>query len=193
MEIVERSAAPGESVGERQAPGFPPGAAPLTIFCDNTGSEDEDDLLTSASLFGMAEQKKIVDPALTLLPLSLLVVEDNDDLRQIMEMFLDMMGFAVTGCSDAATASEIFRSRGDIDLLITDLQMPGRSGMELARELTAFCPSLPVMIVSGSILSSECLREIHDRNWKFIPKPYGFPAMLAGIQHLLLPHRPMAA
>ncbi len=114
-----------------------------------------------------------------------LLVDDNDDLRYVMGLTLSIMGFDVVSCRDADSASAVFRSRGDVNLLITDLEMPGRSGIELARELCALCSSLPVLVVSGAHLSDEVTREMRERNWRFVAKPYALPALSANISALL--------
>ena len=120
----------------------------------------------------------------TMPQLTALLVDDNDDLRYLMGLTLGMMGFNVVACSEADSASQHFRSRTDIDFLVTDFEMPGRSGVELARELSALCSSLPVLVVSGSYLSVDLLQEIHERDWRFLAKPYALPAFFANIHEL---------
>lgn len=118
-------------------------------------------------------------------PKSILLVEDNDDLREVVDMFLNMVGFNVVACCDAQVASAAFRSSTPIDLLLSDLEMPGRSGLELARELTDLRPSLPVMIVSGAFITDNMSSEMRVRNWKFLAKPYGLPDILSNLKILL--------
>ena len=124
---------------------------------------------------------------------TILLVEDNDDLRQVMEWILESVGYLVVSCGDAQFASETFRSRLDFDLLLTDFQMPGRSGVELARELTALRPSLAVMIVSGSIISDDLMREMRNRHWNFLSKPFDMPALLNTVQLMLRQGQQQAA
>lgn len=116
---------------------------------------------------------------------TVLLVDDDDDLRQVMEWTLEAEGYTVISCMDPQRASEAFRSHANIGFLLTDLQMPGRSGAQLARELTALHPSLPVMIVSGSAISAELTREMRDRRWTFLSKPFDVPALLDNMQSLL--------
>ena len=118
---------------------------------------------------------------------TILFAEDNDDLREVTTYFLSTEGFNVVACSDGALASQAF-SHFIIDMLLTDLEMPGRSGIELARELTALQPSLPVMIVSGSIISDELEGEMKSHNWTFMRKPCRLPTLLASL-HLALQSR----
>ena len=102
---------------------------------------------------------------------TVLLAEDDDDLRYVMECSLHAMGYLVVACADADLASKAFDSHPNIDLLMTDFEMPRKSGLELARELTALCPALPVMIITGSLLPDTTMREIRERRWTYISKP----------------------
>lgn len=124
---------------------------------------------------------------------TVLLAEDNNDLREAMTYFLETMNFRVVACSNAELASRAFHSSPVVDILLTDLQMPGRSGLQLARELTAFRPSLPVLIVSGSILSDELLDEIKERQWMFLSKPCQLIVLVENIHVLLKTCRRLAA
>jgi two-component system chemotaxis response regulator CheY len=117
-----------------------------------------------------------------------LFAEDDNDLREVMTIFLTQMGYSVTACGDAEFASEAFHCDAHIEILMTDLEMPGRSGLELARELTAFRPSLAVMIVSGAFITPEMSAEMNDRDWKYLSKRCGLPAVLDVLQSLHSKH-----
>ncbi len=159
-----------DAVSRADAEWLAPGQELLTVIHE-TGRE----AMRSTSSMGRA-----AGPGTTVL-----LVDDDDDLRQVMEWTLEMEGYAVVSCKDPQLASEAFRSRADIDLLLTDLQMPGRSGVQLASELTAVRPSLPVMIVSGSVVSAEFTRKMWLRHWKFLSKPFDIPVLLDSIHQLL--------
>lgn len=103
-------------------------------------------------------------------PQTILLVDDEEDLRYVMGLTLSMHGYRVVPCSTAELASSSFRKTSSIDLLLTDMQMPGKSGIELARELTALQTSLPVLIVSGGIPTPGARSEMRDRGWKFLTK-----------------------
>lgn len=124
---------------------------------------------------------------------TILLAEDNEDLREVMDYFLTTVGFNVIACCDGNLAAHAFLSYPDIDMLVTDLEMPGRTGLELARDLTILRPSLPVVIVSGSILSNELLAEITARRWTFISKPCQMAALLASLELALHSSRELAA
>lgn len=120
-------------------------------------------------------------------PRTILLVEDNDGLREVMGVFLALNGFAVVSYGNAHLAVEAFYRGPSIpDLLLTDIEMPGMTGIELARELTSRRPLLPVIIVSGTWISPEASDEFRSRGWNFFSKPVGLPAILNAIE-LLLP------
>jgi CheY-like chemotaxis protein len=79
---------------------------------------------------------------------TILVVEDEEILRGLLEVMLTRLGYQVRIAPDATTAIEIVRST-PIDVVITDVIMPGRTGPELALELRAQAPNLPILFMSG--------------------------------------------
>jgi DNA-binding NtrC family response regulator len=115
---------------------------------------------------------------------ALLLAEDDDDLRLIMEYSLSAMGYLVVPCADASLASAAFRTNA-IDVLLADFEMPGRTGLELARELTAVQPMLPVMVITGSVLSSELLQELQHRQWVYLRKPSDLSVVKSILEKLI--------
>jgi CheY-like chemotaxis protein len=80
----------------------------------------------------------------------ILVTEDNADVRLTTSMMLKKLGWTVLEAEDGAQALEILGSRSDIDILLSDVVMPGgRSGYDLARELSGDDNSPKVLLVSG--------------------------------------------
>lgn len=126
-------------------------------------------------------------------PKTILLAEDNDDLRYVMECSLSSMGYLVVACADAHLASTAFHSHPAIDLLLTDFEMPSKTGIELARELTAVCPALPVMIITGSLLPAATMQEMDDRRWVYVSKPCRLSTLEASLQEILTVALPAAA
>lgn len=124
---------------------------------------------------------------------TIMLVEDDEDIRLVTAYFLETLDFTVVACANAEAALRAFREVQTIDLLITDLQMPGRSGVELAFDLTAIRPSLPVLIVSASIMQDQTLTAIWQHGWAFLAKPCKFDSLLSIISSLLNPIYPLAA
>ncbi len=81
---------------------------------------------------------------------TVLVVEDRDDVRKLTADVLRKHGYRVLEASDGIKALQLAEGReGTIDLLLTDVVMPGMDGGELAKKLAALVPSLRVLYMSG--------------------------------------------
>lgn len=104
-----------------------------------------------------------------------------------MRAFLKAEGFEVFVCGDGRRGMEIFQTRGDVDLLIADLQMPHVTGLELALGLSTWKRDLPVMIVSGYTRTPEQQLLMEERGWMFFQKPFTVPQMLSAIHELFSP------
>ncbi|WP_127498384.1 response regulator [Actinoplanes solisilvae] len=81
---------------------------------------------------------------------TVLVVDDEEDLRDIMRRMLERRGFDTLIAGDSQQAITACREHpGDIDILVTDLGLPGVSGGELSRSATKLRPSMSVVYISG--------------------------------------------
>jgi CheY-like chemotaxis protein len=79
-----------------------------------------------------------------------LFVDDDPVLVRLAALRLTRVGCDVTGCESPEEALERFRARpADFDAVVTDLSMPGMSGMELAQELLALHPDVPILMLSS--------------------------------------------
>ena len=79
-----------------------------------------------------------------------LFVDDDAALVRLGTLRWTRLGYQVTGCESAEEALERFRGHPvDFDVVVTDLSMPGMSGMELARQLLVLRPELPIFLISG--------------------------------------------
>jgi two-component system chemotaxis response regulator CheY len=116
-------------------------------------------------------------------PSMILLVDDDPDIRSLTRTFLEHEGYGVFSSGDAERAAQIFRSVPQIDLLVTDLYMPGRSGVELARELKGIRKDLPVLLISGGIVDDG----LQDAGWSFLAKPFQLPELLGAVHRILAP------
>jgi len=81
---------------------------------------------------------------------TVLVVDDEEDLRDIMRRMLERRGFDTLVAADADAAIATCREHdGPIDVLVTDLGLPGASGGELSRAATELRPDMAVVHISG--------------------------------------------
>ena len=103
---------------------------------------------------------------------TLLLVEDEGLLRDLTAELLEAEGYRVLRASDGAEALAVFsRHPGGIDLLITDVVMPGISGAQLAQQLLARQPGMKVMLVSGYSDTALSVRAGHELGFAFVQKP----------------------
>ncbi|AOW11741.1 hypothetical protein LPB72_19845 [Hydrogenophaga crassostreae] len=105
-------------------------------------------------------RKPEITPPLTGSP-HVLLVDDDSPITLLLEAILARAGFRVTPFTDPALAlAALQKCPKDFDLLLTDFNMPGMSGLELARQVQSIRADLPIAIVSGHI-SSELIQQAH--------------------------------
>jgi CheY-like chemotaxis protein len=95
---------------------------------------------------------------------TVLVVEDEDEVRSLASEFLRSAGYSVLTAKDGVEALEVSDRRGgSIQLLLTDVVMPKMRGTELAQKLKASFPSLRVVYMSGYLEQDPCSGEILEK------------------------------
>jgi two-component system, chemotaxis family, chemotaxis protein CheY len=125
--------------------------------------------------------------AAELSPSRILLVDDDPDMRALTRTFLEHEGYGVFSSGDAERAAQIFGSVPEIDLLVTDLYMPGKSGMELARELKGIRSELPVLMISGGMVDQGLKTRLEEEGWSFLAKPFRLPELLSTVHRILAP------
>ena len=79
-----------------------------------------------------------------------LVVDDNEDVRDVIVAYLDVLGYRALQAASGQDALELLEGGvGSVDLLMADYAMPGMSGTELARAVRGKWPELPVIVITG--------------------------------------------
>ena len=90
-------------------------------------------------------------------------VDDDEPMLLMVERWLQRQGYRVSAFADPQAALEAFRAAPtDVDIVVTDFNMPGLSGLALAEALTALRPDLPIVLSSGYV-SEELLRDARRR------------------------------
>ena len=113
----------------------------------------------------------------------ILIAEDEELIRMLIAEYLQDAGFKVIEAFNAAHALALINEAGLIDLLFTDIQMPGEmDGHALAQWVQRHWPDIPVLLTSGADRSFTDLSSKHRR---FIPKPYALPEVERHIRELL--------
>jgi CheY-like chemotaxis protein len=122
---------------------------------------------------------------------TVLVVEDEEPVRALVHRVLTEAGYSVLAARDGLVALEIAASHaGPLDLLFTDVVMPGMSGRELAERLRAQRPELPVLYASGYNEEMVAQRAALDPRIEYLAKPYSATELLDRIKTLLDGDRP---
>jgi PAS domain S-box-containing protein len=104
---------------------------------------------------------------------TVLVVEDQVQVRRSLTRLLQDAGYEVESAENAEQAISVARKRGGrIDLLVTDVIMPGVSGIELCRRMRVLYPSLAVLLVSGYAGGEINLHTELGDNVQFLQKPF---------------------
>ena len=107
---------------------------------------------------------------------TVLLVEDNDLVRAFAEGVLSDIGYRVISAASADEAlAHLAEPADEVDLVFSDIVMPGTSGIELARRVHKSHPGMPVLLASGY---SDDLIKGAASEFRVVPKPYG-PAALA--------------
>jgi two-component system cell cycle sensor histidine kinase/response regulator CckA len=115
---------------------------------------------------------------------TILVVEDDSILRELLRQYLDMQGFTIllAGCGDEALAAAASYA-GPIDLLLSDFRMPNMNGLMLSERIILSRPDTKILIMSG--YTGECGLFNHASvQLPFIQKPFMPPELLARIYEL---------
>jgi DNA-binding response OmpR family regulator len=112
---------------------------------------------------------------------TILCVDDNEQALSIRKILLETRGYRVLPCNSGEMALEAFR-RGGVDLVLTDLIMPGVDGSRLIEEIKRVSPQTPAVLISGhtKIYERETLADV------FLPKGTYEPAELLERVRLLL-------
>jgi len=117
------------------------------------------------------------------MPINVLFVEDEDDLRTVVVEALTDQGFSVTSASDGIEAFAHLRGDTRYAVVVTDVSMPGGvSGLEVAAEVAQAQPDARVLVVSG--LQRSQLPPI-PTSVRFLPKPYRFKQLITAIHEQL--------
>ena len=111
-----------------------------------------------------------------------LLVEDEQGVRDFAGMALRSSGYHVTEAATAEEAIELFaKKQGRFDVVFSDVVLAGKSGVELAEEIVSLSPSTPVILTSGYTDDRSQIVEIRKRELRFLQKPYALGDLLLAI------------
>ena len=114
---------------------------------------------------------------------NILVVDDENHVRDVTEMMLAQFGFDVVGASDGAEAVEIIREKGNhFDLVVMDLTMPRMSGEQAFLEMRKILPDLKVVMTSG-YNEADAISDLgHKGIFGFLQKPFDLEKLITTVR-----------
>ena len=115
---------------------------------------------------------------------TLLVADDDPGLRESLERTLTREGYRVVLASDGQAALERVQT-GGVDLIVTDLKMPGLTGLELLRAAKAIAPDVDVILLTAFGTVEEAVKAMKDGAYDFLTKPFRREALLKLINKAL--------
>ncbi|KIP97062.1 response regulator [Pseudomonas fulva] len=115
----------------------------------------------------------------------MLLVEDSDVVRMLTVEVLEELDYQVSEAAEALQALEILRSDEHIDLLMTDIGLPGMNGQELAVAARQLRPELKVLFASGYAESVEIDKSEPATRTDIIGKPFSLDALRDKVQGML--------
>jgi len=120
----------------------------------------------------------------------LLVVDDDERLRELLQRYLSSNGFRVSAAPDAAGARALMKSMA-FDMLILDVMMPGESGLELARSIRAQS-QVPILMLTARGETEDRIAGLEHGADDYLPKPFEPRELLLRVSALLRRAAPAA-
>ena len=113
---------------------------------------------------------------------TILVIEDEEKQRRVVGLHLAGAGYEVKG---AGTAEEGWKLAGDVDLILTDLKLPGMDGLELLEKLKAQNSRTPVVVMSAFSTVENAVEAMKRGAVDFLPKPFSLDHLSVVVEKAL--------
>ncbi len=117
---------------------------------------------------------------------SILVVDDEENIRKLTQKTLSQVGYSVLTADDGESALELYRKECKfIDLIILDAIMPGMGGIQCLSELLKIDPQAKVVVVSGHSIDASQKKAMEAGARSFVAKPYELEQLLKEVREVL--------
>jgi DNA-binding response OmpR family regulator len=120
---------------------------------------------------------------MNLITKTILLVDDEDDIREDLALFLEFSDYKVFQASNGKEAYQCYLDN-NLDLIITDIEMPRLNGLELVEAIREKDKMIPIMIISGYSDKDKLLRAIKLNLVEYMIKPFTRKGMLTTINNL---------
>jgi CheY-like chemotaxis protein len=116
---------------------------------------------------------------------TVLVVEDDSIVRELIVEVLNDLGYAALEAADGSAGLEILQSGRRIDLLISDIGLPGLNGRQVADAARLLRPELKVLFMTGYAKNTAFTSGLLDSGMEMITKPFAMEALAARIRNII--------
>jgi CheY-like chemotaxis protein len=130
-----------------------------------------------------AAEREEIDSPIAPMPATVLIVDDDPDVRQFLVETLQTFGYHVLEAEDGYAGLSVL-AKSSPHLVIVDYAMPGLTGAEMVRELRLKRPNLPILFASG-YAETAAVEEVLDENTSVLRKPFEIPKLREIISKLL--------
>jgi len=116
----------------------------------------------------------------------ILVVEDEESIREFAERVLDKSGYEVHSAASAEEAYNLFENKsGDFHLIMSDVMLPDANGLDLVERMLLKNPDLKILLSSGYTEHTSHWYKIQEKGFQFLPKPYDYDGLLKMVQSVV--------
>jgi DNA-binding NtrC family response regulator len=114
----------------------------------------------------------------------ILVVDDEKSLRRVVQVHLEQRGYRVSTAENAADAL-VQMSRSEFALVLTDLRMPGRSGLELLKEVRRLYPETAVIVLTAFGTVENAVEAMQSGAYHYVTKPINYDELMIVVERAL--------
>lgn len=115
----------------------------------------------------------------------LLVADDDPEILRVLTKVLVREGYQALGAASGDEAMAVLRETPAVQVLITDIRMPGMDGITLLRQALALRPELKVVLVTAFGDMEECYRVMEMGAYEYLTKPFKIPELLEVLDRAL--------
>jgi two-component system response regulator FlrC len=113
------------------------------------------------------------------------IVDDDPTMREAMHETLSIAGYRTSLCGDGESAERVIKA-GDVDLVISDIRMPGIDGLELLRRTKAHPDAPPFIVISGHATVPEAVETMKRGAYDLLVKPFSYRELTSLVESALL-------
>lgn len=113
-----------------------------------------------------------------------LIVDDEATVREVLLRTLDEQGYQCLTAANAAEALAVLQTC-PVDLVLSDIIMPGKSGVELLKEIRTLCPDTAVMMLSAVVDTQTAIMAMRLGAYDYLMKPFNLEEVLLSVERVL--------